>query len=782
MKHLASFLCRLSLLLPLFAHAAQPDCPAISLEPATLAGASINDAYTAAVTQAGSPGATFAVSAGSLPSGLTLSAGGALSGTPTQTGSFLFTATATDAASGCSGSRVYGLSVIAINHAPTFTAGGDQLVLEDAGPQSLAGWAINISAGNGDTGQALTFAVTNNTNPALFSAAPSVDAATGNLTYTPAADASGTATLTLVLRDDGGTANGGVDTSAPHTVTLTVTSVNDAPRFTKGPDQNVLEGAAPQSIAGWASAISPGPSDEASQAVTFTVSSDNPALFTTPPAIAADGTLSYALAADRNGTAIVSVTAHDDGGTANGGVDASATQTFTLTVGAVNDSPSFTKGPDQAVLEDAAPQNIAGWASAISPGPADEAGQAVTFTVTSDNPALFSAAPSVAANGTLTYALAANRNGTATVSVTAQDNGGTANSGVDTSAAQTFTITVGAVNDAPSFTKGADLLVLEDAGPKTFAGWASAISPGPADEAGQAVTFTVASDNPALFSAAPSVAADGTLSFTPAPNANGTAIVSVTAHDNGGTADGGSDTSAAQTFTIGVTSVDDAPVAVGDAATVDQDSSANPIDVLANDADIDGGAKLVASVTQPANGTVAITGGGTGLTYTPNTGYSNTPPAVPADTFTYTLNGGSTATVAVTVTPVSTDVDVGAYHINGTCGILGVQGPGFLLTAGPTTPLPVGTTILVNASGIANSGVFSVTGGTASVTVLSATSRLITLTAPLPAGQTLTMRTTLSISVAFTLNATTTLPTGYIGTGGKPAGSVNSTLVLCSAN
>ncbi len=36
------------------------------------------------------------------------------------------------------------------------------------------------------------------------------------------------------------------------------------------------------------------------------------------------------------------------------------------------------------------------------------------------------------------------------------DNGGTANGGVDTSAAQTFTITVTAVNDAPSFTKGAE--------------------------------------------------------------------------------------------------------------------------------------------------------------------------------------------------------------------------------------------------------------------------------------------------------------------------------------
>src|SRR5690606_37775787 len=43
------------------------------------------------------------------------------------------------------------------------------------------------------------------------------------------------------------------------------------------------------------------------------------------------------------------------------------------------------------------------------------------------------------------------------------------------------------------------------------------------------------------------------------------------------------------TFSIPVTCVDDAPVAVADAATVGEDSGANAIDVLANDTDLDGG-------------------------------------------------------------------------------------------------------------------------------------------------------------------------------------------------
>ena len=85
----------------------------------------------------------------------------------------------------------------------------------------------------------------------------------------------------------------------------------------------------------------------------------------------------------------------DNGGTANGGVDTSAAQTFTIAVTAVNDAPSFTKGADQTVLEDAAAQTVAGWATALSPGPANEAGQTLNFIVSNNNNALFSAQPAV---------------------------------------------------------------------------------------------------------------------------------------------------------------------------------------------------------------------------------------------------------------------------------------------------------------------------------------------------------------------------------------------------
>ena len=98
--------------------------------------------------------------------------------------------------------------------------------------------------------------------------------------------------------------------------------------------------------------------------------------------------------------------------------------------------------------EDSGAQSVANWATDISPGPADEAGQVISSSTTNNNNALFSAQPAVSSTGTLTYTPAANASGSATVSVTFKDDGGTANGGQDTFT-QLFAITVTAVNDAP---------------------------------------------------------------------------------------------------------------------------------------------------------------------------------------------------------------------------------------------------------------------------------------------------------------------------------------------
>src|SRR5207249_920485 len=178
--------------------------------------------------------------------------------------------------------------------------------------------------------------------------------------------------------------------------------------------------------------------------------------------------------------------------TVNDSNSQSMTDTFQLTVNSVNDVPSFTKGPDQTVNEDASTQAIPNWATNISVGPANESGQVPTFMVTGNtNPSLFSVAPAISGNGTLSYTPAANANGSATITIVLKDDGGTANGGQDTSAPQTFTITVNSVNDVPSFTKGPDQTVSVNAGAQTVTNWATNISAGPSNESSQTLTFQV---------------------------------------------------------------------------------------------------------------------------------------------------------------------------------------------------------------------------------------------------------------------------------------------------
>lgn len=237
---------------------------------------------------------------------------------------------------------------------------------------------------------------------------------------------------------------------------LTVLPPNKPPSFTKGPNVTVLEDAGPQTRPGWATKILSGPVGEPTQQVAFLVSNNNPGLFSAQPAISPDGTLSFTAAANSYGTNIVTVSLQDNGGTANGGVDTSAPQTFTIGVAAVNDAPSFALVTNEvAVAEDTPLQKLPGFALNIFAGPPNESVQSKVFVVTNSNKALFTAAnqPAIDASGTLTFRsttnATGNATGNATLTVVLRDNGGTASGGVNQSPPQTFQIDVSNVNDPP---------------------------------------------------------------------------------------------------------------------------------------------------------------------------------------------------------------------------------------------------------------------------------------------------------------------------------------------
>ena len=490
---------------------------------------------------------------------------------PDENGQDSFVVTVSDGNGGTDTITV-AVTITAVNDVPVFTVGDDQLVNEDCGAQSMTSWAASVSPGAAnETDQALEFTLENDNN-ALFSVQPAVSS-DGTLTYTPADNANGSATVTVCLSDDEGTDNGGADTTATQTFTITVTAVNDAPSFTKGNNQTDTEDDGVRTVENWATAISSGPDDESGQIVSFNVTNNNNALFSVQPAVSSDGALTYTLADNANGTATVTVSLTDDGGTVSSGDDTSDAQTFTITVTAVNDVPVFTAGGDQTVNEDCGAQSVSDWVSLLSPGASNETDQILNFTVENDNNTMFSVQPAISSDGTLTYTPADNANGSATVTVCLSDDGGTANGGADTTATQTFAITVTAVNDAPSFTKGNNQTDTEDDGVRTVENWATAISSGPDDESGQIVSFNVTNNNNALFSVQPAVSSDGTLSYTLADNANGSATVTVSLTDDGGTESSGDDTSDAQTFTITVTAVNDIPTISGDEdLTTDEDT------------------------------------------------------------------------------------------------------------------------------------------------------------------------------------------------------------------
>jgi hypothetical protein len=227
--------------------------------------------------------------------------------------------------------KSFKVTVREVNAAPVFTLGAPPVVNEDAGPQTLANWATNIAAGPpGDIGTTVTFQVSNDNN-GLFSVQPSLSSA-GTLTFTVQPELYGSANVTVIAKDDAGTDNGGIDTSAPQVFKITVNSVNDAPSFTKGPDQNVKQGIEGQSVPGWATALKVGPANEGDQSVTFQVTNDNNPLFSVQPAVSPDGTLTYTPLPAAFGSATVTVVMKDSGGTANGGKDSSASQQFTITV------------------------------------------------------------------------------------------------------------------------------------------------------------------------------------------------------------------------------------------------------------------------------------------------------------------------------------------------------------------------------------------------------------------------------------------------------------------
>jgi methionine-rich copper-binding protein CopC len=213
--------------------------------------------------------------------------------------------------------------------------------------------AVTVTlSGTDPEGQTITFAIASQPTNGTLSNLTQVPPNQATVLYTPNPDYFGPDSFTF-------TGNDGQATSAPGTATITVNPVNDAPSFTASNPPAVGEDAGTQTIPNWAT-FDPGPPNESAQTVlAYTVSNvSNGALFSTPPAVATNGTLTYTPAVNANGSSTFDVVVQDDGGTANGGVDTSPPQTFTITVNAINDAPVMTAGGTLGYTENNAPAGV----------------------------------------------------------------------------------------------------------------------------------------------------------------------------------------------------------------------------------------------------------------------------------------------------------------------------------------------------------------------------------------------------------------------------------------
>ncbi len=323
-------------------------------------------------------------------------------------------------------------------------------------------------------------------------------------------------------------------------------------------------------------------------------------------------------------------------------------------------------------------------------------------------------------NGNLKYVAASNAEGSAWGAPQTLDSDGDVGSHTSLAALASgapgiayFDATNGNLKFAVLNTGAALTTVAEDSGPASLPGFAFNLSAGPATESAQTLSFVVSNDNTALFSAQPALAANGTLTFTPALNAFGTAVVSLSLKDNGGTAAGGSDTSAVQTFTIVVSAVNDTPV-----VTLNGNS---PLSFEAAASYADAGA----TASDPESGTLVPV-------QTANTVVANVPGSYLV-TWTATDGAGVTASATRTVNVVDTTAPTIAPH------------------ADVTVPLsqPDGAFVTYDPAGATDAvGVTSLTYSQDSGTLFAVGVTTVTITAKDAANHTTTRTFTVTVSGA----------------------------------
>jgi large repetitive protein len=295
-----------------------------------------------------------------------------------------------------------------------------------------------------------------------------------------------------------------------------------------------------------------------------------------------------------------------------------------ITILAVNDAP-VAANDAYSVNEDGV-LTVAATGVLINDSDVDNSGLTVSLV---DNPQHGQVA--LNGNGSFTFTPAANFNGVDSFTYKATDDTADSNTA-------TVTITINAVNDAP-VAAGDSYSTDEDT---TLTVTAPGVLGNDTDiEASALVATLVASVTHGTLT----LNADGSFVYTPTLNFNGSDSFTYKAND-------GQTDSNVVTVTITVKAVNDAPVAVGDSYTTNEDSPLTVVSpgVLTNDTDVDSANLSAVLIAGVQHGTLTLNANGS-FVYTPAVNFNG------SDSFTYKASDGiadsNVATVSITVNSVN---------------------------------------------------------------------------------------------------------------------------------
>jgi len=412
--------------------------------------------------------------------------------------------------------------------------------------------------------------------------------ATGNVTFTPAANFNGTATIPYTVQDNT------TATSNTATLTVTVTPVNDGPVVD---DENVTT---PEDTPVSGDLTDGGDSDADGNLVVTTTpvnGPDNGTIVINP-----DGTFTYTPNANFFGNDTVVVQICDDGTPLPA---ICVNDTIFISVTDVNDNPvaddnSTTTNEDNPVTVNVTSTDTDADGTIIS-STVDldplTPGQQTTVTTPEGT-------WTVDGTGNVTFTPAANFNGTATIPYTVEDNdGGTSNTA-------TITVTVAPVNDGP---------VVDDENvttPEDTPVSGDLTDGGDSDADGNLVVTTTPVSGPGNGTIV--INPDGTYTYTPDADFNGTDTIVVQICDDGTPLPA---ICVNDTIFVTVTPVNDAPVADNEHITTPEDAPVNGDLTDGGDSDVDGNLVVTTTpISGPDNGTIIINPDGT-YTYTPDNGF-----------------------------------------------------------------------------------------------------------------------------------------------------------------